>query len=334
MTYQKSSKNSLECGKKMQKTKNLNCLIMAAEGEKYLKEVERELKLRNYSSKTIRSYLTYLKQYFFYLKINSKKPNLDAIKDFLIFMHDSKYSPQTTNLALNAVKFFYVNILGNPFPINIKCAKKSLKLPVVLSREMILRMIEVTKNRKHKLILALSYGAGLRVGEVIKLRVRDFDFEGGMIHINESKGGKSRITILPERLKEELHDYLKDELIWGFDNCPWCVAEGLNKADPNEYFFPSNRGGGLTTRSCQKIFDRALKSVLSEDSILDKNGENFAMYSGASFHSLRHSFATHLVESGTDIRVIQKLLGHKSIKTTEIYTHVSYETIRKVNSPF
>lgn len=311
MTYQKS----------FTKTKNLNCLMIVAEGEMYLKEVERELKLRNYSNKTIRSYLTYLGQYFAYLKANPKNPDIDAIKDFLIFMHDSKYSPQTVNLALNAVKFFYVNILGNPFPIKIKCAKKTMKLPVVLSREVILKMIEVTKNRKHKLILALSYGAGLRVSEVVELRVRDFDFEGGMIHIRESKGGRSRITILPERLVSELHSYLKDELIWGFDNCPWCVAEGLNKVDPNEYFFPSNRGGGLTTRSCQKIFDRVLKGV-------GMGG------CGASFHSLRHSFATHLVESGTDIRIIQKLLGHKSIKTTEIYTHVSDETIRKVDSPF
>ena len=283
--------------------------VSGSEG-KYLKQVERELKLRNYSTKSISAYLVNLRAYFEYLHIERRRPDLDAIKDFLIQMHEKKYAPQSVNLALNSIKFFYKNILGNPFKIDIKCAKKTLKLPVVLSRAKILEMIEVTKNVKHKLLLSIAYGAGLRVSEVVKLKVEDVDFASGIMRISESKGRKSRLTVLPERIRGDLLIYLKDRSDGG-------VA--------GEFVFPSNWGGRLSTRSCQKIFESSLKKISGGELLLKK---------GASFHSLRHSFATHLLENGTDIRVVQKLLGHASIKTTEIYTHVSEDVIGRVKSPF
>lgn len=296
----------------MNDSTNPNNLIITVSGSegRYLKQVERELKLRNYSPKSISAYLVNLRAYFEYLHMERRRPNLDAIKDFLIKMHEKKYAPQSVNLALNSIKFFYRNILASPFKIDIRCAKKTLKLPVVLSRAKILEMIEVTKNKKHKLLLSLAYGAGLRVSEVVKLRVEDVDFVSGILQVVASKGRKSRLTILPERIRGDLLIYLKDRQDGG-------IAGGL--------VFPSNRGGRLSTRSCQKIFENSLRRTIGGELLLKK---------GASFHSLRHSFATHLLENGTDIRVVQKLLGHSSIRTTEIYTHVSEDVIGRVKSPF
>ena len=263
-------------------------------------ETERELKLRNYSQKTIKSYLLYLKDYLFFIKNNNKRPDIEAIKDFLIMKHDLKYAPQTVNLALNSIKFFYKNIAGNPFPVHIKCSKRSIKLPVVISKNNILKLIESIQNKKHRLLISLSYGAGFRVSEAVKLKIKDLNFEENIIYVRESKGGKSRITILPEKLKTDLSGFV----LW---------------RDFNDYVFPSNVGGRLTTRTAQKIFSNALLKA--------------GIFCDATFHSLRHSFATHLLENGTDIRYIQTLLGHQNIRTTQRYTQVSVSSIQNIKSP-
>jgi site-specific recombinase XerD len=190
----------------------------------YLGLLERELKLRNYSIRTIKSYKMAVRDYlkFVFGKISSgdvgdsRKESfghLEFIKDFLIFLHDKGYAPQTTNLALNAVKFFYRWVLGSSMKIKIKCAKKNLKLPVVLSRDEIWRVISCIRNLKHKLMISLAYGAGLRVSEVVGLRVRDLMIEQGLICVRGGKGGKDRLTIFPEKLKNEFNSNLHD----GFD---------------------------------------------------------------------------------------------------------------------
>jgi len=294
-------------------------------------KTERELRLRNYSPRTISSYLTYLKEYLNFIKITDKRPDVEAIKDFLLKKHEEKYSPQTINLALNAIKFFYKNIAGDPFRIEIKCAKKSLKLPVVLSKNEISRMLEVVRNQKHRLLLSLAYGAGLRVSEVVKLKINDLDFERGIIRVCGTKGGKSRITVLPDKLREELKGFIEKNDSEKIASCIDCGSEngdwsnndlnggGVGGCHLNNYVFPSNRGGRLATRTAQKVFFHAL----------EKSGLN----KQASFHSLRHSFATHLLENGTDIRYVQSLLGHQSIKTTQIYTHVSESALVGIESP-
>lgn len=275
-----------------------------------LQETERELKLRNYSPRTVRSYLTYLKEYLNFV-VNLKKRenvivgNIEMIKDFLIKKHEDKYSPQTVNLALNAVKFFYRNVVGISTPIRIKCAKKSLKIPAVLSKNEILRILGSIGNQKHRLMLALAYGAGLRVSEVVKLKIQDLNFEQNLISVQEAKGRKSRVTIMPKTIKDELKKFV----FW------------RNK---ERYVFESNRvksarGRRLTTRTAQKVFENALI----------RTGVNRQ----ASFHSLRHSFATHLLENKVDIRFVQELLGHKDIRTTQIYTRVSSNAIREIASP-
>lgn len=279
----------------------------------YLNLLERELKLRNYSVRTIKSYKMATRDYlrFVFEKFSTgnsywdRFDHIELIKDFLIDMHDKGYAPQTMNLALNAIKFFYREVLESSMRIKIRCAKKSLKLPVVLSREEIRRVIGVIGNLKHKLMISLAYGAGLRVSEVVGLKVRDLMIDQGLICVREGKGGRDRITIFPEKLKSEFELFLSErKKIHEIDGC---------------YVFESNRGGKLTSRTAQKVFGRALVLARIERA--------------ATFHSLRHSFATHLLEDGVNLRYVQELLGHKNIKTTQLYTMVSTDAVRKIKSP-
>lgn len=266
----------------------------------YLQKMTDELKLRGYSKKTIKAYLFCLKQYLCFSRMNPEILNIEAVKSFLLDKHDKNYSPQTINLFLNAIKFFYKEIIGNNKKINIHTIKRSLKLPVVLSRMEILRIVESIDNLKHKLLISLSYSAGLRISEAISLKVKDMSFENLTIHIKEAKGKKDRITIFSKKLKENLQS-----LIMG--------------KDMDDFIFGSERGGKLTTRTAQKIFENALK--------------NAEVKKDATFHSLRHSFATHLLENGVDVRYVQELLGHQNIRTTQRYTQVTNPKLKNIKSP-
>ncbi len=177
------------------------------------------------------------------------------------------------------------------FAYNIRRPKKDKKLPVVLSQEEVSKILSSVKNIKHRLILMLMYSAGLRVGEVVKLTVEDVDVKRKLIRIRGGKGRKDRYTILSEVALETFKEYLQ-------------------KYKPEKWLFPGQKKDRhISTRTVQAIFERARdRADIKKD---------------ATVHSLRHSFATHLLESGVDLRYIQELLGHKHSKTTEIYTHVS-----------
>lgn len=149
-------------------------------------------------------------------------------------------------------------------------------------------------------MIALAYGAGLRVSEVTNLKIQDLNFSEKTMHIRQAKGAKDRISIIPETIIEELKNFAK-------------------KQQPSNYLFPSNRGGKLTTRTLQKIFHTNLEAA--------------GITKNATFHSLRHSFATHLLEAGVNLRIIQELLGHQSIKTTQVYTRVSTSLLSTIKSP-
>ncbi|MDP3965053.1 MAG: tyrosine-type recombinase/integrase [bacterium] len=184
--------------------------------------------------------------------------------------------------------------------MEIRTAKKPKSIPVVLSRKEIEAILSVTRNMKHRFILALAYGAGLRVSEVVALRVWDLDLRELTIHIKEAKGRKDRISVIPEKLVHGLHSMIEGR-----------PGEAL--------VFGSERGGALATRTAQKIFENALKKAgITKD---------------ATFHSLRHSFATHLLENGVDVRYVQELLGHQSIRTTQQYTQVTNPKLKKIVSP-
>ncbi|MDZ7587533.1 MAG: site-specific tyrosine recombinase/integron integrase [Patescibacteria group bacterium] len=268
--------------------------------QKYLEQTNQELRLRNYSPKTIKSYLSCLTEYFNFKKLNLNEVNEESIRQFLLNKQNKNYSSQTINLFLNAIKFFYREILKNPQKIYLKFAKRNKKLPVVLSRKEIESIITIIKNVKHKLMFALSYGAGLRVSETVNLKIKDIDLNELTIHIKQAKGNKDRITIIPQRLTNTITNFMA----------------GKNS---NDYLFSSERGGKLTTRTAQKTFTKALKKA--------------CIKKPATFHSLRHSFATHLLENGVDIRYVQELLGHQNIRTTQVYTHVTNPSLKNIKSP-
>jgi len=265
-----------------------------------LEQTKNELKLRNYSQKTIKSYLACLEDYLKYKKINLEQVDEDNVKQYLLAKQEKGKAPQTINLHLNAIKFFYRDVMNLPGKINIRFAKKTLKIPIVLSKNEIANIINCITNKKHKLMVSIAYGAGLRISEVISLRVKDIDFDNLTIHIKQAKGNKDRITVFPEKLKSDL------QTAFVYKN-------------KNDLVFESERGGKLSTRSLQKVFEKAMQKV--------------GIKKDATFHSLRHSFATHLLESGIDVRYLQELLGHSNIRTTQIYTKVTNTNIRNIKSP-
>ena len=270
--------------------------------EKYFENLRKNLVVRKYSPKTIKSYIHYNKDFLGYVR---KKPNEitnEDVKDYLFYLVEEKeVSASTLNTAINALKFYYGEVLKRGFVYELKRPKKDKKLPVVLSREEISRILSSITNIKHRLILMLIYSAGLRVSEVVKLKPGDIDAERKLIHIKGGKGRKDRYTMLSEVAIETIRRYLKE-----YGQSKW--------------LFPSqDKEKHITTRTVEKIFSNACRKAN-----IKKN---------ATVHSLRHSFATHLLERGTDLRYIQELLGHKSSKTTEIYTHVSNKDIGKIKSP-
>lgn len=271
--------------------------------DNYLTKTEQELRLRNYSLKTRKSYLLCLEKYFNFLSDEKNIIGLkssEKVRKFLLNKQEKGQAGQTINLYLNAIKFFYRDILKLSEKIDLKFAKRSKKLPVVLSRNEIKKIINSLKNIKHKLMISLAYGAGLRISEVINLKIRDIDLNELTIHLKEAKGKKDRITILPEKIKNDLGKF-----IIGKEN--------------NSLLFESERGGKLSERTAQKVFVKALKLA--------------SIKKPATFHSLRHSFATHLLENGVDIRYVQKLLGHANIRTTQIYTKVTNPSLKNIKSP-
>lgn len=269
--------------------------------QKLLEKTKRELVLRNYSPKTVKSYLFYIKEYLGYIGGNKKENKEEAIKDFLLVKQGRGLSSRTVNLALNAVKFFYREVLQVSDQINIKSAKRPGKIPVVLTTSEIESLVGAILNEQHRLMIELAYSAGLRVGEVVNLRVQDIDLSSLTIHVKKAKGNKDRITVFSELLRHELRIIL-------------CNKPG------KAHVFVTNRGKTYTTRTLQMVFGQALSQS--------------GIKKAATFHSLRHSFATHLLEQGTDVRYVQALLGHQNIRTTQLYTQVTNPIIKNIKSPY
>lgn len=266
----------------------------------YLERMRTELELRRYSPRTAESYLPALERYFLRKGHAIERLDTEHLRSYILEMVKRGAASQTVHVHLNAIKFFYREICRIQTPINISFPKREGRLPVVLSHEEIERMIAVTPNGKHKLIIALAYGAGLRVSEVKDLSVRDIDFDRACIHVKHGKGAKDRITLLPELLMESLRH----------------IAE---IRDPLLPVFANVYGRRLTKETFQKVVQHALRKA--------------GISKAATFHSLRHSFATHLLENGTDIRYVQELLGHANIRTTQRYTHVTSYALHAIRSP-
>ncbi|MBN2164917.1 MAG: tyrosine-type recombinase/integrase [Marinilabiliaceae bacterium] len=262
--------------------------------------------LKNYSINTINTY------YYFVLRfINSYKGvslerinffTSDRVNQYHQFMLGEKsYSEQTINQSVNAIKLYFNGFLGKEIVLNEVIRLKTKKaLPKVWSKEEVGMILRSISNLKHKTILCLIYSGGLRLGEALNLKIEDVDSKRMRLRIIDAKGKKDRYTILSEQLLVLLRSYYK-------------------AYKPDKYLFAGQFGGKYSQASVGRILEKAI----AQSGVPKRGG----------IHSLRHSFATHLLESGTDLRYIQELLGHNSSKTTEIYTHVSNKYIDKIKSP-
>lgn len=263
--------------------------------------IVREMKLRNYSPKTINAYTRVVRDlYVFYKRRPPRDISEEDIKEFLYIRQQQGLSSQSIALFANALNFLYTQIYHRDGYNKIHHPKQAKRLPVILSREEIKQIIDQTVNFKHRLLLSVAYAAGLRVSEVVRLRVRDIDFDALTIMVRQGKGKKDRLTVFSASLSSDLRK----------------LAAGKSG---NDYLFESGRGGRLTETSAQKIFYQSVRRV--------------GIKKLATFHSLRHSFATHLLENGVDVRYVQELLGHSNIRTTQLYTHVTNPIIKNIRSP-
>lgn len=259
--------------------------------------------LKAYSSNTIRTYSLEFAQLLYLLKdfpVNKLSP--EKLKSYFLYCaKELKLSENQIHSRINAIKFYYEKVLHNErMFFDIPRPKKQLILPKTLSVQEIKRLFKVTKNPKHRLMLKLCYGMGLRVSEIVNLKVSDIDSDRMQVLIQRAKGKKDRYVNLPKSVLESLREYYK-----------------IYK--PKEYLFEGQYGGAYAKRSAQSVFKEAMQKAKINKQI--------------GIHGLRHSYATHLLEMGTDISLIQKLLGHNNLKTTLIYTHVSDKNLAKVKSP-
>ena len=269
---------------------------------KFFEDLRKELVSRKYSYKTIKGYIYYNKDFISYTRKEPSEIKDADIKDYLVYLSETKGAATSTlNQAINALKFYYGSMLKKKFVYDVKRPRKDKKLPIVLNQEEVGKILTSLDNVKHKAILMLVYSAGLRVGEVVRLKPEDIDSNRMLIHVRGAKGRKDRYTLLSESALKVSREY-------------------LNRYKPSHWLFPGpDKERHISIRTAQRIFEMAC----------DHGG----VKKEVTIHSLRHSFATHLLENGTDLRYIQELLGHKSSKTTEIYTHVSSRDLMKIKNP-
>jgi integrase/recombinase XerD len=260
---------------------------------------EKELKFKRYRENTIENYISYVKVFLNYFKDkpDSKHINETEIKTFL-----SQFSEHNTQRAYHsAVKCFYKFVVHQPNKFRyIEYCKRNRRLPIVLSVDEMQRLINACSNLKHRTIICLMYSCALRVGEVINLKVKDLDYSRGVINIKDAKGGKDRQVMLAPELQDLLDNY-------------------LTSYKPLDYLFSGQFEPYYSERSIAQFLKK----------YADLAGLEKRVYP----HLLRHTSATHFVEQGTDINLLQKLLGHSNVKTTHLYTHISNNFISRMPSP-
>ncbi len=262
-----------------------------------------QLELKGYSPSTKRIYLA---EFAHLLRLLDDYPVHELtpkrLKDYFLYcLHELKMGERKMNGKINAIKFFFEQVLHRPrMFFDIPRPKKPLTLPKMLGKSEVKKIFDVTKNLKHLIGLKLSYGMGLRVSEVVNLKIADIDSKRMMVHVVGGKGKKDRYVPLPVSLLPLLRHYYVEY-------------------KPKEYLLEGQYGGPYAKSSLQQVFKRAMK----------KAGIN----KDIGIHGLRHSYATHLLEAGADMRFIQELLGHNSIKTTQIYTKVTPRGLSKIASP-
>jgi len=301
--------------------------------------------MRHLSLRTEEAYTNWIRRYIrFHQKRHPREMGEAEIRAFISHLAVNRgIAASTQTVALSALLFLYRDVLKQelPYVSNIERAQKPKRLPVVFTRDEVKRILANLEGT-HWLMVGLLYGSGLRLMESLRLRVKDLDFTYGQLTIRDGKGEKDRVTMLPERLMEQLQHHLekvrllhKDDLDAGFGEVylPYALARKYPNAAKDwgwQYVFPA------THRSIDPRSGKERRHHFSEDAIqktVRKAIRNAHIAKNGSCHTLRHSFATHLLEDGYDIRTVQELLGHKDVRTTMIYTHVLNRGGRGVTSP-
>jgi site-specific recombinase XerD len=284
-----------------------NCLIEALDlpemfSPSWTAKLEAELRSRKYSRQTIRSYVHYNR--CLCKRIQKRPEDIDPedVRNYLAYLDRTQdLSASSMNLAISAIKFFYRYVLKKNITQEQYRPRHDKKLPEILAESEVRTLLDCEKNPKHRLLLMLVYSSGLRVSEVVALKREHVDFQRKAILVHAGKGRKDRYTLLSDRAADFIRRY--------------CSLYGVAG-----WLFPGlGAGQHLSIRSAQNIFTKALHKA--------------QIVKHVSIHSLRHSFATHLLENGTDIRYIQDLLGHSTLRTTQRYTHVARRTLLKIRSP-
>jgi len=263
-------------------------------------KLRQEMKLLQLSEKTVKSYLHYISSFLTESRKSPREASTQDIRGYLEKMANCGVSASTLNTAYSALKFYFGRILHRKFFLALPRAKKVKSLPTVLSKEEVERMIGVMENKKHKCIISLLYGTGVRVGELVRIKMSSIDLDRMVLLVFRGKGMKDRVVILPNKLRETLLIQSRLKL-------------------PGDYLFTNGRGSRLTEKTIEKVVKQA-----AEKADIRKH---------VSPHTFRHTFATHLLENGTDIRYIQELLGHARLQTTQIYTKVAVNNLQKIKSP-
>lgn len=266
--------------------------------------MEADLRLRNFRPKTQETYLGYARKFAAYHMRSPEEMGTKEVRDFLVHLRDDRQlQPMTIKGYVCALKFLYTATLDRPEVVRPWLSPRVVKkLPVVLSGTEVAAVFRAIESITYRAVLMTTYGAGLRINEACRLEVSDIDSERMLIHIGDGKGGKQRYTMLCNRLLEALRAYWRQVRPSG------------------SYLFPGQKPAThLSASSVRKALAKAIQGCGIEKRVTP--------------HVLRHSFATHLLDTGTDIRTIQALLGHSSIQTTQVYTQVSSQHISRVNSP-
>jgi site-specific recombinase XerD len=268
----------------------------------WVQRLETELRSRKYSPKTLESYIYYNRAFCRNMQKRPEDIDSEDIKVYLAYLDKIRdLSTSSVNLAISAIKFFYYNVLKKDIAQEQYRPRHDKHLPMVLSKAEIKRLLGYEKNPKHRLLLMLAYSSGLRVSEVVVLKRDHIDLQRKTLLVQLGKGRKDRYTLLSDRAAGFIEDY-----------CALYTIDG--------WLFPGqSTSHHLSVRSAQNIFEKALK--------------NAGIQKPVSIHSLRHTFATHLLESGTDIKYIQALLGHASLRTTARYTHIARRSLFRIKSP-
>ena len=263
----------------------------------------RDMELRRLSPHTQKSYLNAVRGLAKFYHRAPDTLSREEVQNYLLYLeNDRKIAWNTSRVVVSGLRFFFgVTIQKHDMLLAIPARKQQRRLPVVLSREEVMRIINSLSNPKHRLLLMATYSGGLRVSEVVRLKLTDFDFSRMTIRIELGKGNKDRYTLLSRRLAGELEEYIRHRRIL-------------------QWLFPSYKDGiHVSVMAAQKVYAQAR--------------EKAQISHGSGIHTLRHCFATHLLEDGVDIYTIQKLMGHRQISTTAVYLHLTAEGFCRVDSP-